>query len=460
MNEKLFENTYAVIIAVENYQFGIKMVDYARNDAQAFQEWLINNLQIPHENIKLWLDVDATKSALTEELRYEISRLNKSDRFIFYYAGHGFYDGGHNRITTWDTHPNNLKETTVSLNQVLMEPLRNSECNHSLIFIDACASKIDQQLLSRDFLSDMNPFEFTEFVRSSNYRAMFLSCSRGEKSYGSPTLGHGIWTHFLLKALKGEAREAIERERFITSASLQNYLSKAVPDFIKSRTEIRGTQRPWAEVSSSNTFLIYEIPEGDSVKSNIMIDFIFIPERLSIDIDNDLIIAHLKRLENDGRNYPMYDYEGLKEVDVEAFCIRISGVKNEIKKLLDQIIDFLMEYEWEEEVLFESDDDKFMISACLNKDEETQSITVSLALSLHISGLHPMGDIIFDSEFNAVNDELEIFCDCSDYNLDDDEIYGIFSDCWNDIRRYFILEKELNEELEAELYEENHEKGV
>ncbi|WP_311295146.1 caspase family protein [Paenibacillus sp. MER TA 81-3] len=173
----------------------------------------------------------------------------ENDQFIFYYAGHGFFDSGYNKITTWDTHPYNLKDTTVSLNHVLMEPLRKSNCNKSLIFIDACASKIDEQLLSRDFIVDMNPSEFIEFVRSSNYRAMFLSCSRGEKSYGSSILGHGIWTHFLLKALKGEASEAIEQERFITSASLQNYLSKAVPDFIKLNTNIRGNQRPWAEVS-------------------------------------------------------------------------------------------------------------------------------------------------------------------------------------------------------------------
>jgi len=42
MNERLPENTYAVIIAVENYQFGIKQVDYAKNDAHAFQQWLIS----------------------------------------------------------------------------------------------------------------------------------------------------------------------------------------------------------------------------------------------------------------------------------------------------------------------------------------------------------------------------------------------------------------------------------
>ncbi|WP_249725674.1 MULTISPECIES: caspase family protein [Paenibacillus] len=93
-----YNNTYAVIVAVENYQFGVKKVDYAKNDAQPVRQWLIDYLKVPHENIKIWLDVDATKSALTEELRYEISRLNESDQFIFYYAGHGFFDSGYNKI--------------------------------------------------------------------------------------------------------------------------------------------------------------------------------------------------------------------------------------------------------------------------------------------------------------------------------------------------------------------------
>lgn len=453
MDEEIYVNTFAVIIAVENYQFDIKTVDYAKNDALAFREWLIDNLKVPDENIKLWLDIDATKSALTEELRYEISRLNESDQFIFYYAGHGFFDGGHNKITTWDTHPNNLKETTASLNQILMEPLRKSKCNKSLIFIDACASRIDEQLFSRDFIVDMNPSEFIEFVRSSNYRAMFLSCSRGEKSYGSSTLGHGIWTYFLLKALKGEEPAAIEKERFITSTSLQNYLSKAVPDFIKSKTDIRGVQKPWAEVSGSNTFIIYDILQADSGISNNSIDYILIPERLIIDVENDFIIAPMRGLENDGRIYPMYDFEGLKEVDVEAFCIRISKIKSGIEKTLNEIVDFFIEYEWEEEVLFEKNNEKFMISAFLNEDKEDETITVSLSLQLHISGLHPMGDIIFDSEFNVEEDELKITTDNCDYNLDKEEIQIIFFDCWNEIRRFFLLEKEFEKELLEEINE-------
>ncbi|WP_233455066.1 caspase family protein [Paenibacillus elgii] len=445
MSERLPENTYAVIIAVENYQFGIKQVDYAKNDAHAFQQWLINDLQVPSENIKLWFDAYATATALNEELCYEISQLNENDRFIFYYAGHGFYGGGYNRITTWETHPFKPMETTIALNDILLEPLRNSDCNKSLIFIDSCASHIDKGM-NRDILSEMNLQEFVEFVRSSKYRAMFLSCSRGEQSYGDSTLQHGIWTYHLLKALKGEAPEAIEKGCFITDTSLRNYLRRAVPAFIKTSTEIRGTQTPWAEVSSSNTFTICEI----QTESTHRIDTVYIPERLIIKPEHDMILAYLQGLKNDGRPYPMFDFEGLEEIDVEAFCARISKIKNQIGKILEQIVEFLMEYEWEEEVIFESDDDKVMVCAFLNEDVKTGVVTVSLSLSLHISGLHPMGDTIFDSEFDAENDTLSISVDECAFDLDEDEIHDIFRDCWDEIRRYFIVEKEIQSEIELE----------
>ncbi|GGF94122.1 caspase family protein [Paenibacillus aceti] len=220
MIEEIREKTYAVIVAVENYQFGIPKVEYAKNDASEFRNWLINDLKVPNENIKLWSDSNVTRSALTEELQYDISRLSENDKFIFYYAGHGFFDGGSNKITTWDTHQNNLRETTVSLNCILMESLRKSKCDKSLIFIDACASKIGEQLSSRELLIGMNTNEFINFVHSGKYRGMFLSCSREEKSYSSSVLEHGIWTYFLLKALRGEAPEAIIKERFVTNTSL------------------------------------------------------------------------------------------------------------------------------------------------------------------------------------------------------------------------------------------------
>jgi uncharacterized caspase-like protein len=73
----------------------------------------------------------------------------------------------------------------------------------------------------------------------------------GEKSYPSDLLKHGIWTWHLLKALRGEEPAAIVRGKFITSSSLKDYLSSAIPSYIRKNTKIRGTQKPWSQISSN-----------------------------------------------------------------------------------------------------------------------------------------------------------------------------------------------------------------
>ncbi|GAB1779557.1 hypothetical protein PMEGAS67_50340 [Priestia megaterium] len=255
-------NVYAVIVAIEQYRFNINRVKYAEKDAQAFYDLLVHELNVPVENVQLWIGQEANKIALEEELPYMIRQATSDDLFIFYYAGHGFSERGFNRITAWDTYPQNLPDTTVILKDVLLEPLLNSQVNKSLIFIDACATDITEGP-SRDMLSQMSDREFKDFIRSGNYHATFLSCSPGEKSYSSDLLKHGIWTWHLLNALKGKAPDALERERYITSTSLQNYLRRAIPDYIQKNTEIRSTQTPWSQITSANTFEIREFTQNE-----------------------------------------------------------------------------------------------------------------------------------------------------------------------------------------------------
>lgn len=146
----------------------------------------------------------------------------------------------------------------------------------------------------------------------------------------------------------------------------------------------------------------------------------------------------------------MYDYEGLEEVDVEAFCVRISKVKQEIVNILREIMDFIMEYEWEEEVFFDNKDDKVNVSTILYYDEKTDEVIISLSVGLHISGFHPMGDLILDSEYNMQNDKLEINTNNCAFELSDELIRELFEDCWNEFRHFAKVQKELEADLEDE----------
>ena len=115
------------------------------------------------------------------------------------------------------------------------------------MFIDACATTFgDEHKLGRNVLVGMQPEEFAEFVKSTDYRAAFFSCSPAQQSYSWPKVKHGIWTHQLLRALRGQDDRAFARDRCITGASLQGYLAVSVPEFIANETDISAKQRPYA----------------------------------------------------------------------------------------------------------------------------------------------------------------------------------------------------------------------
>ena len=269
----------AIIIAIEEYRnkAAIPSVLFAKNDALAFKNMLIEHLGYEEGDIIYWVGTDAVQNTLHNDLPYYISQLSPDHEFIFYYAGHGFYGPEGNKLTCWDSHQNNLPGTTVSLKQVLFDPLQKSGCNRSLIFLDCCSSYLSDHLNTRDVIGAMSTQELEAFINTTQYNAIFMSCSPGEKSSSNGRLRHGIWTFHLIEALSGNVQECIIRDQYITSNSLQNYLSVAVPKFINEEKSRYTKQTPYAKISSANEFLIRKIPpavqEIDISKPSLNLDF-------------------------------------------------------------------------------------------------------------------------------------------------------------------------------------------
>lgn len=262
--------TVAVVVGIETYLHsknsqGICGVTYAEADARSIAQTIKTQFDIEDEDLHLWVNQEATKTRFENELKYLAGSLGPESRFIFYYAGHGFYANSANRLTVWDTHPTSLDTTTVCIKDIILSPLEKSKCSQVLLFIDACAVPLlDTTHGSREFLSNMNKDEFQEFVKSRHYQAIFMSCSPGEKSFPSKILGHGIWTYHLLRALNGLEPDALQQEEWLTDASLQNYLSHAVNKFIRDKTEFQAQQKPFALVQASNTFEILRFLEDEA----------------------------------------------------------------------------------------------------------------------------------------------------------------------------------------------------
>jgi hypothetical protein len=255
-------NAYAVIVGIEKYHnSGITGVSFARADATAFKDLLTGPLAVPQANVTLLLDEDAHKANFEDQVKYCVQGLEEGDRFYFFYAGHGLWANGSNRLTAWETQPVNLGGTTVDVEDILLKPLRASDCKQSAIFIDACATEFKEAGAARELISDMHPRQFEEFIAKSKYTAAFFACSAKEKSYSTSALGHGIWTYHLLRALGGDEPDAVVKEKWIAGESLRDYLNHAVPRFIRKNTKIKGRQQPYALIGASGTFSLARIRE-------------------------------------------------------------------------------------------------------------------------------------------------------------------------------------------------------
>lgn len=277
-NSLPYDRVVVLAVAVEEYQNlpkrpAITRVAHAKADAEAFVRTVrqIYEGLVPIDELTL-INSHATLTTIENQARYIITNLAPQDLFLFYYAGHGFQAEGSNRLTAYDSNPSNLAESTIDLNDVVLARIRDSACSRALMFIDACAEKMKSIIPSRSLIFDLNDDEIEEELESDDYLAVFLSCSSGEKSYSSDALGHGIFTHHLLHALRGDDPRALESDRWLTDVSLRDWLRMEVSAFVTNKMTVRGHQTPRAILNTPQTFRIRHVAEPSAPSAATLAD--------------------------------------------------------------------------------------------------------------------------------------------------------------------------------------------
>jgi hypothetical protein len=115
-------------------------------------------------------------------------------------------------------------ETMVNLSDWL-DRLRNERAGSNFMLVDACRNNPDPTRgtkgIDGDLALDLPPG-----------MGIFFSCSRGERSRESPKAGggHGLFFHFVLEALKGDAVRSQDGNLFVfTLRSPFSFLEKIAP---------------------------------------------------------------------------------------------------------------------------------------------------------------------------------------------------------------------------------------
>lgn len=280
---------YSIAIGIDNYlEKDIDETPCAENDAKEYSN--VMQEQFCLEKNILLLGKEATKTAIVECL--ENIPANKGDRVFLFFAGHGNNVYNDPKLCCYDSKRDAIASITTWLDLKQIMGLFVEKRVDLICFIDACNSSITY--------SSRGMTNIDTDITSDNYVYVFASANSDEKALSDKKLQHGIWSNFLLSALKGD-KEALTNN-CLTNNSLQNFLNKKVIDYYSLQGE-NPTQIPQAWGKTAKEFIIKDFSESVSTSSVQMVqDVKRIPIKNfyfgTVDADNEIKEQPSKFVEN------------------------------------------------------------------------------------------------------------------------------------------------------------------
>ena len=247
--------TFVVAAGVEKYDDpGISSLKYAVADARSVAA-VFRASGIARDQVTL-LTSNATqaarrptRNALLVALEQVKQRARHGDKVVFFFAGHGIEEAGHQYLLTVDTRRNLVDATALPMDLV-NRALKGLQASDVVFIIDACRNAPDAgrgdegAQLTEGLVRGIRPRILPVGEEEKpDLLATLLSCDVGQRAYEDPDAGHGVFTTYLLKGLAGEAAAQngpVELRR------LAEYVTREVSDWAK-RNNKQQTPRLVAE---------------------------------------------------------------------------------------------------------------------------------------------------------------------------------------------------------------------
>ena len=195
--------TFAVVVGISNYaNEAIPDLNYADADAQAVAQFLLAEAGVPPDHLWQLLDEVATRSQIEAVLGDELrQKIRPGDTLLFYFAGHGFTaSGGELVFVVQDTAPDRLISTGLT-GRRLTELLGYLPGVKVAVFLDSCFSGAAG---GRTFVAagaDERPASASDRLAGEG-RFVISASAADEPAYEADALGHGLFTFYLLEALR------------------------------------------------------------------------------------------------------------------------------------------------------------------------------------------------------------------------------------------------------------------
>jgi hypothetical protein len=210
VNRRANENTFAVIIANENYTL-VPTVPMAGNDGRVFAEYCEKTLGLPKENIMTYPDATYGKMLRAMKDIKNVAAAFPDIHVIFYYAGHGVpNEATHDAFLLPIDADGRSTQVCYPLKKLYAE-LSALNATNVIIFLDACFSGTTGE--GKTLMASARGVALkARQEKPTGNLVVFSAASDDETAYPYTDRGHGLFTYFLLKKLKDSRGSVTLRE--------------------------------------------------------------------------------------------------------------------------------------------------------------------------------------------------------------------------------------------------------
>ena len=215
---KKSSNTFAVIIANENYQ-SVASVPYALNDGNIFREYCLKTLGVPEKQIKYVPNATGNQIKAQVNWLQDITEAFENANVIFYYAGHGIPDESSRTAYLLPVDGIGTDVTTGYKLDKLYAALGSLPVENVTVFMDACfsGSKREEGMLA----SARGVAIKAKSGQPQGKMVVFSAAQGDETAYPNKEEHHGMFTFYLLKKLQDTRGD-------VTLQELGDYIIKNV----------------------------------------------------------------------------------------------------------------------------------------------------------------------------------------------------------------------------------------
>jgi WD40 repeat protein/uncharacterized caspase-like protein len=238
---------WILLVGVNQYQdSALPSLQYSALDCQGLGEALTEATEsFPSKQVILHHDFVEQKpniGAIRQSLAKIGTQVQADDTILFYFSGHGVVEPKTEQVVLClaDTRQEALLETGLGLKE-LLRWFGNCAASQQLVWLDACHSG-GMTLRGTTKISLSNPTpQLVQVLRkkaaqSQGFYAL-LSCDQTQQSWEFPELGHGVFTYYLMRGLRGEAADS---QGMIEADGLYQYVYHQTLRYIdKSNQQIR-----------------------------------------------------------------------------------------------------------------------------------------------------------------------------------------------------------------------------